>query len=346
LRWAFASAVATAMAFAPAPSIAQDTQPTSTFNATRDYAHPTLASESTEPVTMQLGLAMDTSASMSDEEYALQLRATAHALNSRLVRSAIKYRGSVSVFVIDFGTTARLRMGWVDLRAEDLNDYPHYNMGYTGQYGEDVRLSDTPDRLDMLVQEILAMPRLESGSTRIWTGMQLSEEMFSNAPWMPVEGRVLDIFGDGTPDDQMTTNVMRQRLADIGVTINGFAIVNDVPTLEENYQRNVVTLDNTPGECFSYTFNLNADYQLPRTEEWCIDSIPGRVWAMARNVESRNNGSGNVLAFYDEVTMAMKQKISVELAGLEGYMRILAELGQEPELPVPLLPPITGNEPS
>lgn len=345
MRWAFASAVATAMALAPAPSFAQDTQPVGTYQTSRDFAHPTLASESNEPVTMQLGLAMDTSASMSDEEYALQLRATAHALNSRLVRSAIRYRGSVSIFVIDFGTTARLRMGWVDLRAEDLNEYPHYNMGYTGQYGEDVRLSDSPDKLDMLVQEILSMPRLESGSTRIWTGMQLSEEMFSNAPWIPIEGRVLDIFGDGTPDDQGTTNVMRQRLADIGVTINGFAIVNDVPTLEENYQRNVVTLQNQTGQCFSYTFNQGS-YGEARHEEWCIETIPGRVWAMARNVESRGNGAGNVLAFYDEVTMAMKQKISVELAGLEGYMQILAELEQDPELPVPLLPSLRDPDPS
>ena len=43
---------------------------------------------------------------------------------------------------------------------------------------------------------------------------------------------------------------------------------------------------------------------------------------------------------------AMKQKISVELAGLEGYMQILAELEQDPELPVPLLPSLRDPDPS
>lgn len=333
MRWAFASAVAASMAFAPVPSIADESTADRSYNTietlSRDYAHPTLASNSTEPVAIQLGLAMDTSGSMSNEEYALQLRATAHALNSRVVRSVIKSRGSVGLFVVDFGSSSRVRIPWVDIRAEDINDYPNQNMGYRSYYGEEIRLSAQPDVLDRFVQEILALPRLESGSTRIWTAMQQSQLMFENAPWMPTEGRVLDIFGDGTPDSQSITDAKRAALAGIGVTINGFAIVNDVPTLEENYKKNVVTQTFNEGSCFSYSFSND------NTEKWCIDTIPGRVWAMARNVEETGNTTGGVLAFYDDVTSAMRQKISVEIAGLDEYLRILAETEAKPVGTVP-----------
>jgi Protein of unknown function (DUF1194) len=90
------------------------------------YRHKALASDSNDPVGVQLILAMDTSLSMDPYEYDVQVQAIAYALNSELFRNVVKYRTSgdrsVAIAVIEFDSVARLRVPWVDIRRGEIND--------------------------------------------------------------------------------------------------------------------------------------------------------------------------------------------------------------------------------
>jgi hypothetical protein len=277
--------------------------------------HPTLASESNAPVGVQLILAMDTSHSMSNEEFSIELEATAQALNSELVRNGIKYKGgekSVAVCVLDFDSKAYMRIPWVDLRGQNLNDKPYL----PNRPGES---SAAPDKLDMLAKEIVTLYRRGSGGTAIEKALNLSKEWLLKCPWNCVEKRVVDVFGDGTSGTIIVRNA-RDQLAAIGTTINGLAIVNEIPELEEYFRKQMITV--------KYT----------RSPEGIL-SEPGRVWAVARNMQEANNRNQDLTPFFDGVTQAMKQKISVEIADFEDYQRIAAKLngkiGDLPSIPSP-----------
>lgn len=275
------------------------------------YRHPTLATQSDAPVGVQLVLAMDTSGSMTDEEFAIELEATAYALNSELVRNAIKYKAgatSVAICVLDFESSARLRVPWVDIRGEELNDKP-YNPDNPRES------SSAPDRLDLLTREIRALPRSANGGTTIEEALELGRKLFLGCPWAPLEKRVLDLFGDGS-SGYATLQAKRDELAAIGVTINGFAIINDEATLDEYFRNNLVTK-----EVVRSPDGIYSEY--------------GRVWAVARNLQATDNQPAGLKAFFEEVARGMKQKITVEVAGIDTYHRTLAKLGEQQGSPVP-----------
>lgn len=87
-----------------------------------------LASDSTAPVGTQLILALDNSRSMKPEEYDVERKATARALNSELFRYVIKNHSanpSIAVAVINFSYWALLSVPWVDIRGPEINDKPY-----------------------------------------------------------------------------------------------------------------------------------------------------------------------------------------------------------------------------
>ena len=275
------------------------------------YRHPTLATQSDAPVGIQLALAMDTSGSMTDEEFSIELQASAHALNSELFRNAIKYKPgekSVAICLVDFDSGAMVRIPWVDIRGEELNDKP-YNPDKPGES------SSAPDRLDRLTQEIANLPRRAEGGTTIEAAMELSRKLFLGCPWVPVEKRVLDVFGDGS---SYPAGVARKRdeLSALGVTVNGFAIINDEPGLDQFFRDNLVT---------------KSPVQSPDG----IYSEYGRVWAVARNLQAANNQPAGLKAFFEEVSRGMKQKITVEVAGRDTYFQTLTRVGEIAHQPVP-----------
>ncbi len=282
------------------------------------FRHPTLASESETPVGVQLVLAMDTSGSMSNEEFEIELQATSQAINSELFRSAIKYKSgeqSVAIAVVDFDSFARLRIAWVDIRGDEINDRPYLPDNPS-------QSSAAPDKLDELAQEIRLLPRRGSGGTTISAALELSKQLYIGSPWAVAEGgkRVLDVFGDGASDYQYL-RVKRDELAAMGVTINGFAIVNEEPTLEAFFSDYLTTVD--------YVRSPDG-----------IVSEPGRVWAVARNLRSSNNSQIGMRSFFGEVATAMKQKVTLEVAGLADFEMILARLEREPAFPIPAPNPV------
>jgi len=245
----------------------------------------------------------------------VQLMATAHALNSEQVRNAIRYKSgnrSVAVSVIDFDGVARLRVPWVDIRAENINDRPYRP--------EDPRNSSAaPDMLDALAHEIVNLPRRGEGGTTIEQALDLSYQLYLGSPWqLDQDGgrRVLDLFGDGTTGNVTRLHSSRDRLASIGVTINGFAILNGSSGLDNYYRENLVTQNRQQSP--------NGHY-----------SEYGRVWAVARDTPVTARDEPGLQAYFNDVTIGMTQKISIEIAGIDDFHEILERLGREPAVPVP-----------
>ncbi len=306
---ASAMLAASLMVGVPSDTVAQ-TPPEQPQNAAHIYKHATLASESTEPVGIHLVLAMDTSGSMSNEEFAIELQATATALNSEVVRNAIKYKSgdkSVAVAVLDFDGNAQVRVPWVDIRAEEINDRPYL----PGQR----KSSTAPDKLDMLAHEIRNLPRRGTGGTFLNEAMDLGKKLFLACPWGVTERRVLDVFGDG-PSMPWLMDRPREDLASLGVTINAFAIVNEEPDVEK----------------FFYDFLVTREFRLGPDG---IYSEPGRIWAVARNLQEKGNTQPGLKSFFGEVTRGMRQKISVEIAGTSDYSKTIERLGLKQENSVP-----------
>lgn len=256
----------------------------------RDYMDSELASGRMDDVGVAIVLAMDSSGSMSDEEWKIQLTGTANALMPRmgitgggqplagLVESAIRHKAgvkSVAICVVDFSWDASLRVPWVDLRADD---------------------PDLELRMQLLAARIANLPRHHSGSTELTEMMQFISRVYDNCPWKVKERRVLDVSYDGKEGDSLIPlQAERDRLAAKGVTINALAIVNEVPDLEKYSYENIVTLDRKRA----------ADGTL---------SEPGRVWAIARNLKASNNTGMALMSFDREVELALKLKISMEVA--------------------------------
>ena len=74
-----------------------------------------------------------------------------------------------------------------------------------------------------------------------------------------------------------------------------------------------------------------------------IYSQPGRVWALARNMpDMKKDDTPGLKAYYNDVVRGMTQKITVEVAGVEGYKKALARLGMKMPFPVP--EPVSGPQ--
>jgi len=254
--------------------------------------HPTLASDSQEPVGVQLVLALDSSESMEPKEFEISLRATADALNSEQVRNAIKYKSgenSVALAVISFDVFAMLRVPWVDIRGDEINDKPFDTENLE-------KSSFSRDKLDRLADEIRALPRISSGGTSIDQALALGFSQFQKCAWPAIERKVLNVFGDGNSDTGKI-QIQKKKLEQIGVTINGLAIVNEDPDLDQFYQTYLVTSGDT---------DKSGDG---------IYSQRGRVWVAAQNMPLDNGTDVELTAYYGSVVEAITKNISTEVAG-------------------------------
>ena len=297
LGTAFGMAAGVLVAINPAPAGAQPytegmstnaapIAPPSDLNA---YRHPTLASSSSQDVEVQLVLAMDASGSMSDEEWKIQVQATAAALLSTQVRSAIRCKSpngnpSVAIAVIDFSDQGKIRIPWVDLRPTSCSQPdPEFDR-----------------KIEALAAQIATLPRDSSGSTHLGNMMEFSLAVFANAPWKPTERRVLDVSGDGKNNGGVPVQPGREALMKFGVTINGIAIVNEEADLDVYYRAEVVS---------NPTVGIKA-------EDGRSTSVQGQVWQVARNLQSSGNMGSVLFNFGYLLETALKQKISMELTGI------------------------------
>jgi hypothetical protein len=166
--------------------------------------------QDSQPVDLELALLVDVSASVNDEEYLLQARGLGAAFGSTAVLDAIDaavHKG-IAVTVIQWSDRAhqRVAVDWTLVR-------------------------DKADAL-WLAAEISTMPRLiHGGHTALGSAVAIAvQELESNG----FDGfrRVIDLSGDGRTNDGFPLRAAREDAIDRGITINGLAILNELPLLD------------------------------------------------------------------------------------------------------------------
>ena len=171
-----------------------------------------------EIVDLELALLVDVSASVSDEEFRLQAKGFGVAFTSQSVLEAIDRftpRG-MAVCVVQWSDHAhqRLAVSWTLLRDR----------------GDAIRFAEA----------IAAMPRLfNHGHTAIGDALifglrELETNRYSG------RRRVIDLSGDGRANDGQPLRLAREAAIGKGVTINGLAILNELPFLDRYFRKYLI----------------------------------------------------------------------------------------------------------
>jgi len=170
------------------------------------------------PVDLELVLAVDASSSVSTDEFNLQMKGLAEAFRSPEVLAAVQAGG-------DLGIAVAL-MQWSDNRKQVVA------VDWSPVYDETSTLA--------LADAIEATPRyLVGGGTAIGGAIQFAVRQFDNNDF---DGRrkVIDVSGDGRTNQGSQPSDERDRAVALGITINGLAILNEDPTVDNYYFRNVI----------------------------------------------------------------------------------------------------------
>lgn len=171
-----------------------------------------------EVVDLELVLAVDTSSSVSAEEFDLQMRGLAGAFRHPDVLAAIEAAGDlgVAVSLIQWSDTRKqfTAVDWVLLRSAAASE--------------------------AFAEEIDRTPRiLVGGGTAIGGALKFAlESLLTNG----YEGRrkVIDLSGDGRTNQGEQPQVARDLAVAAGVTINGLAILNEDPVIDRYYYSHVI----------------------------------------------------------------------------------------------------------
>ena len=178
------------------------------------FVPPSARAQDGQTVDLELALLVDTSASVSDEEFRLQANGLAAAFLSPLVHEAIRAsaRNGIAVSVIQWANEENQRVS------------------------EDWTLIRGADDARWLAARIASMPRLIHGghtaiSNALAFGMkELEENRFDGLR------RVIDLSGDGRNNDGLPLRQVRREVMERGVTINGLAILNELPLLDDYFR--------------------------------------------------------------------------------------------------------------
>ncbi len=170
--------------------------------------------QSSQAVDLELVLLVDVSASVSDEEYRLQAVGLATAFRSTAVLNAIRssaHRG-LAVSVIQWADQAnqRLSVEWTLVRSE-------------------------ADAL-WLAARIASMPRLiQGGHTALGNALAFGMQELESNRFAGLR-RVIDLSGDGRTNDGRPLHAVREEVIKHGITINGLAILNELPLLDDYFR--------------------------------------------------------------------------------------------------------------
>jgi len=169
-------------------------------------------------IDLELALLVDVSSSVNDEEYRLQADGLATAFRDPIVRDALARvaRRGVAVAVIQWANhgNQRTAVDWMLLRGDA--------------------------EIERLAARIETMTRLDNrGHTAIGSAIdfalgELETNRFSGTR------RVIDVSGDGRVNDGTPLSAARERALSRGVTINGLAILNELPFLDRYFQKYLI----------------------------------------------------------------------------------------------------------
>ena len=170
------------------------------------------------PVSLELVLLVDVSASVDEGEFELQRDGLAAAFASPEVLRAIKLneRGGTAIAVIQWGDEHHQRkaIDWLLLRTE-------------------------ADAL-ALAARIARMPRLiDGGHTAIGDALITGLTELNTNAYVGLR-RAIDLSGDGRSNDGRSLSGSRKRVLEAGVTINALAILNEIPLLGQYFEQALI----------------------------------------------------------------------------------------------------------
>ncbi len=171
-----------------------------------------------DPIDLALCLAVDVSASVDYDEFALMLGGLASAFREADVQAACAAgpRGAVGVALLL----------WSGPGARDVA------VGWT-------RVADAAAAL-ALADAIEAAPRLPApGATALGDGMAAGLALLATAPGSPTR-LALDVSGDGRNNTGRAPGPVRELGVAAGVTLNGLAVLNEEPDLLAYYVAEVI----------------------------------------------------------------------------------------------------------
>ncbi len=182
----------------------------------RDEIPQQIAQERT--VDLELILAIDTSSSVSSDEFDLQMRGMAQAFRNEAVIGAIRAAGDRGIAVA--------MVQWSDARKQLLAiDWYEVN---------------DRESAEAFAQEIDNTPRfLFGGGTALGGAITFAARQFEKNAYAG-RRKVIDVSGDGRTNQGTRPERVRDKVVDSGVTINGLAILNEDPTIDSYYRYNVI----------------------------------------------------------------------------------------------------------
>lgn len=178
--------------------------------------NPGLAQARQIAVELELVLAVDTSASVDDAEYRLQMSGIAHSFRDRDVIAAIESFGGagIAVAMIHWSATAARVTSWS-------------------------HIVDSSGSLNFAAQ-IEVIPRSSLGvTTGIGTALALAQLEFATNGFAG-RRRSIDVSGDGKNNSGLPLWRQRTRATSAGITINGLAVLDQDPLLKRYYGNHVI----------------------------------------------------------------------------------------------------------
>ena len=171
-----------------------------------------------DPVDVALCLAMDVSASVDFDEFALMAGGTAAALRDPGVLAAATSgprRAAALCLLLWSGTGAQdVALGWTRL--------------------------DGPDAAAAIAEAIETTPRLPpAGATALGEGMAAGLALLARFPGEATR-LVMDVSGDGRHNQGRAPGPVRDLAVAAGLTLNGLAILNEEPELLAHYAEEVI----------------------------------------------------------------------------------------------------------
>jgi hypothetical protein len=176
------------------------------------------AAQDGQTVDLELALLVDVSSSVSDEEFRLQADGLAAAFREPAVVDALARlsRRGVAVAVIQWADHAsqRTAVDWTLLRGGAA--------------------------VSRLAARIESMPRLDHrGHTAIGSALSFALEELETNRFAGLR-RVIDVSGDGRVNDGLPLRAAREQALNRGVTVNGLAILNELPFLDRYFRKYLI----------------------------------------------------------------------------------------------------------
>ncbi|TQV80407.1 DUF1194 domain-containing protein [Denitrobaculum tricleocarpae] len=169
-------------------------------------------------VDLELILAIDTSSSVSSQEFDLQMRGMSQAFRNEAVIGAIRASGDrgIVVAMVQWSDARKqlLAIDWFEIKDEES--------------------------AERFAQEIDNTPRfLFGGGTALGGALTFAARQFEKNSYAG-RRKVIDVSGDGRTNQGTRPERVRDQVVDSGITINGLAILNEDPTIDTYYRYNVI----------------------------------------------------------------------------------------------------------